>query len=410
MKKLLLFLLVFFISFLPLVSANEPVDLYLFYSETCPHCHREREFLSEFEKQNPDLFDLHEYELKENGELFEKVSYALNEPRGYVPYLVIENQVIVGFGSDETTGEMIKTKVQECASAGCYDVVECDVLNPGSCETQEAQNEAANEEVDQEASQVQVEEDDKVLIEIPFTGKSVDVSDFSLPVLSVFLGFVDGFNPCAMWVLLFLITLLLDVEDKKKRWMLGAIFIVSSAVVYFAALAGWGFVFSLLDSFRLIQYLVAVLAIVSGVNFLYKFYKNDVSCKVVDQDQKQNIFTKIDKIVKGENFWKTALLLASVAVTINLVELSCSIGLPMIFANVLEQSGLSALGRYFYMFIYIIFYMIDDLIIFTVSMITLQLSGVSSKYMRYVNLVGGLLLIFIAFALAFKPELLTLGV
>lgn len=419
MKRYLLFSAFSFIAlftFFPFVNVagaeKEPVDVYLFYSETCPHCHEEREFFEEYTKESSDKLVYHEYEIRSNQELFSNVAEALDEYSMYVPYLVIGDDVLVGFSSADTTGEQIREMVDNCYDSQCYDPVECEVLNPGTCAPRE-DNEGGSVISDGDSCiddcELPSEEVDSVWVKVPFIDKQIDIAKLSLPVMSVFLGVVDGFNPCAMWILIFLISLLIKVENPWKRWTLGAIFIFFSALVYFAALAGWGFVFSFTQNIEFINIIVGMIAFASGANFLYKYYKNEIKCDAVDSEQKNRIMRYIDNVVNGKYFWRSVILLSVVAIGVNLIELYCSIGLPMIFADVLEQSGVSTGSRYFYMLLYILFYMIDDLIIFTLSMLTLQVTGIGTKYLRYVNLIGGIILVFISFALLFKPELLTFG-
>ncbi len=414
MKKIIV-LIIFFLTFLSFGFvetkanddiSNESVNLYLFYSESCPHCHEERNFLKNYNETNPGKIKLNEYEINKNRKLFEQISELLNKKSPYVPYLVVSDEVIIGYNSDDTTGAQIIKKVDNCLASGCYDPVYCEIINPGACEDRVDVPEKVDDLESEKCTDMCEEEDDPIWIKIPIIGKRVNIAELSLPVVSVFLGVVDGFNPCAMWILIFLISLLIKVEDKKKRWALGAIFIFFSGLVYFAALAGWSFIFSLLKAATIVNVVVGAIALVSGSNFLYKYYKNEIKCEAVDMKQRSQIMKAIDNVVNGKRFWQSAILLSVIAIGVNLLELYCSIGLPMIFANLLENTGTSTTMRYVYMLVYIFFYMLDDLLIFTVSMITLQVSGVGTKYLRYVNLIGGTLLILIGLALIINPKLL----
>jgi len=75
-------------------------------------------------------------------------------------------------------------------------------------------------------------------VRMPLLGE-VALRDLSLPVLTIALGGLDGFNPCAMWALVFLLGLLVGMQDRLRMWVLGAAFVVASAAVYFVFMAAW---------------------------------------------------------------------------------------------------------------------------------------------------------------------------
>lgn len=363
------------------------VNLYLFYSNTCPHCHAEREFLA---SQDSGKFNLYEFNVSQNQELFLAVAQTIGQDSMYVPYLVVGDKAIVGFGDEDTTGKEILDRIDFCYENYCSDSV-IGLVDP------DAPKVKGEIDDDQEIDKLEAisEEPNEKLVKLPVLGKVVDIKSFSLPVAAVILGFVDGFNPCAMWVLLFLITLLIEVKSLYRRLFLGTLFILASGIVYFAALLGWSFLFELLSTVELIKAVVAIVAFVSGYNLVKKFFEKNATCKVVDPKRRQGIFAKLKNVVGSKNLLYSSLLLIVVAFSVNLIELACSLGLPVVFAELLEEHGVNFSGKLLYIFIYILFYMLDDLVIFSISMITLETTGLSSRYARWVYLIGGLVMLII---------------
>ena len=92
-----------------------------------------------------------------------------------------------------------------------------------------------------------------------------------------------------------------------------------------------------------------------------------------------------------------------------MVELVCSAGLPAIYTQILSLSNLPTWQYYFYLGLYILIFMLDDLFVFFTAMFTLKAVGVESKYARYSHLIGGVLMLVIGLLLLFKPEWLMFG-
>jgi hypothetical protein len=243
-------------------------------------------------------------------------------------------------------------------------------------------------------------------VHLPFIGQ-VDLKAFSLPVLTIILGTLDGFNPCAMWVLLFLISLLLNMPNRKRMWILGAVFIIASSAVYFLFLAAWLNVILFYGLVSWLRIAIAVVAIGSGLYHLREFYLNRSGCKAADDKKRQKIFAKLRAITQSQLFWVALGGIILLAAAVNLIEMVCSAGLPAIYTSVLSMSHLPAWQYYAYLLLYIFFYMLDDLVVFFVAMIALRTVGISSKYSRWSNLIGGIIIFIIGVLLIFRPTWLS---
>ena len=224
------------------------------------------------------------------------------------------------------------------------------------------------------------------------------------------MGLLDGFNPCALWTLFFLISLLLGMNDRKRMWTLGVAFIVASASVYFIFMSAWLNLVLFLGIIIWVRLFIALLALFGGGYSIREFFINKTNvCKVTGNEKRQKVFEKLRNIVKQNNLWIALGGIVLLAFLVNLVELICSAGLPAVFTQVLAMNNLSTWGYYSYILLYILFFMIDDLFVFFIAMITFKMTGITTKYAKYSHLIGGVIMVVIGILLIFKPEWLMFG-
>ena len=242
--------------------------------------------------------------------------------------------------------------------------------------------------------------------DIPIIGR-IDAKDVSLPLIAIIIGLVDGFNPCAMWILVFLITMLFSMKDRKKMWILGLTFIATSGIVYLLFMVSWLNLAVFLSKIVIIRLLIAIFAIIFGMTNIYKFIKErdkDVGCEVTNQKQRKKIMDKIRGIVAEKKFILALLGVMVLAAAVNILELVCSLGLPVIFTQILAINKVSSFAEFIYLAIYIICFLLDDIIIFVIAMKTLKIKGISNKYTKYSHLIGGIIMLLIGLLMALKPE------
>jgi hypothetical protein len=234
----------------------------------------------------------------------------------------------------------------------------------------------------------------------------------TLPLLAIVLGLADGFNPCAMWILIFLISFLLTTKDTRKMWILGLTFLITSALVYAVFMTGWLKLTLSLVTVGSLRNVIGVIAITVGLYNLYNYYKtkdDDDGCKVTDKTKRKHIAKSIKKYVNEKHIIIGMLGMVALAISVNFIELACSAGFPLIFVNVLALNDLNSFQYMFYIFIYILFFLLDDLVVFFVAMTTFKITGLTSKYTKYSHLVGGALILIVGFLLIFAPELIMFG-
>jgi len=417
-KKIIIAVFTAFILFTPgMVFAQEnKVNLYFFWSKSCPHCAKEKAFIETITSKYPNLV-VHDYEvsLPENTSLLLKISEKFDMEISGVPITIIGNSHFVGYLSDETTGKIITRLVEEAGVKGDPNMVG-KIINPDTVESSDTELEIKKENTASESSlpMTEIEKSEEVnkipgQIKVPLLG-SVDTKNVSLPILTVVVAAMDGFNPCAMWTLLFLISLLLGMKDRRRMFILGSAFIVSSALVYFLFLSAWLNLFLFLGFVVWVRIAIGILAVGAGGYYLRDYIVNKSGgCKVLGDEKRQKVFEKIRGITQRKEFLLALGGIIILAFAVNLVELVCSAGLPAIYTQILSLSQLNRWQYYGYLLLYILVFMLDDLFIFFTAMITLQASGIQSKYSRFSHLVGGILMFIIGLLLLFKPELLMFG-
>jgi len=245
-------------------------------------------------------------------------------------------------------------------------------------------------------------------VTLPFFG-TVDASRVSLPLMTIVLGTLDGFNPCAMWVLLLLISMLLNSKNRLRMWILGGTFLLTSALMYFMFMLSWLNITVIFGKILYLRLLIGVVAIGGGAWNIKTGLKKDDGCDVVDVDQRKKLRKRIQGISSQSVFILAILGMMGLAVSVNLIELLCSAGFPVLFTQVLSLNHLSNLQYIGYLLLYVFFFLLDDLVVFIVAMKTSELTGISTKYGKYSHLVGGAVMILLGILMVLKPEWLTLN-
>ncbi|NMB47850.1 thioredoxin family protein [Candidatus Kuenenbacteria bacterium] len=382
---------------------QEKVNIYFFWQQGCPHCAKEKPFLENLVKQNSFL-ELHSFDIgssQDNINLLVEIGEKLNINIQGVPFTLISENYFIGWYDEQTTGAAVQQAVNLALVSSCRDVVK-EIQNNKNIATAGSLTENACEQ-----------QENKVFlpskISLPIFGE-VELKNISLLALTIVLGFLDGFNPCAMWTLLFLISLLLGMQNRKRMWILGIVFIITSALVYFLFMSAWLNLILFLGFVFWVRIIIGILALLGGGYNLKEFLFNKNSgCKVTGDEKRQRMFQKIKIIIGQRSFWLAIGGIIILALLVNLVELICSAGLPAVYTQVLALTALSKVQYYFYIALYIFVFMLDDLFVFFVAMITLQMTGITTKYTRLSKLIGALLMIFIGLLLVFKPEWLMFG-
>lgn len=396
----ILFLVICLFSFCNVVNAvseKNLVNIYLFHSYTCKHCKEEIKLLDELEKEY-DNIKVYKYEVNENGngELLKNISEIMGSKVTGTPYTIIGNKVFSGYDYENSKGRF-KGAIEYYSKYGYEDKVG-EYISSIPLPSYEVKD--TNPDVDEYISNYI-----SYKVKLPLIGE-VKLKNLTLPLITVVIGLADGFNPCAMWVLLFLISMLIGMKDKKRMWILGSTFLLISALIYLIFMMSWLNLANLLISVVWVRVIIAVVSLVGGFINLRGYIKHrKVSgCDVVDDKKRNRIITRIKKFTTEKNFWLAILGVIVLAISVNVVELACSAGLPVMFIEILSLNNLTAIEEIIYIVLYMLFFLLDDFVVFVIAMTTLSLTGVSSKYGNLSKLIGGILMLFIGLLLMFKPE------
>ena len=335
MKKIRIFLVAAVFFLLPFTVSAKEVTLNLFYGRECPHCEAEQQYLKTLEKKYNGKIRINKFEVwhnKENSEFLTKVKEALGDDNNYVPYTVIGTTAITGYNED--TKSKIESLLNEALKTNPVDAVK--YVKAGKEIPKEKKKNDSN-------------------VTVPLLGK-VNAKEVSLPLLATLIGFVDGFNPCAMWVLLFLISMLISMKNKKRMWTLGLTFLITSALVYLLFMVAWlGIAINAFQQ-SILRIIIAIVALVAGIvnlNSFLKTRKGPDGCTVVSDGKRQKMLAKIRAFTSEKSFVLALLGVITLAISVNLVELACSAGLPLLFTSILAMNDLNAFQYGFNLFLYI---------------------------------------------------------
>jgi hypothetical protein len=289
-----------------------------------------------------------------------------------VPAFHLRGRLIVGFLSAETTGRAIEALLNQPAVPG--EAVTGD--HPSLPET----------------------------VELPFVGR-VDLGKLGLPLFTIVIGLVDGFNPCAMWVLLFLLSMLANLRDRRKMFLIGGVFVAVSGLVYFAFMAAWLNLFLLIGISRLTQLLLGAIAALIGILNLKDFFAFGRGLSVgIPEAAKPGIYTQVRRVLQAENIVAALAAVIFLAILVNTVELLCTAGLPAVYTRVLTMHALPPWGYYGYLVVYNLAYIADDSLMLVIGVVTLSRAKLQQKGARWLKLVSGVVMLALGLILMAKPD------
>lgn len=234
--------------------------------------------------------------------------------------------------------------------------------------------------------------------------------DLPWPVMSLGLGLVDGFNPCAMWTLMVLLGFLLSMEDTKKRIWIGAVFVGSSGIIYLLALLAYYFGFREITSsiaqgaMAWVFPIIGIISVGAGFITLKNAKQKGVDCDIRDQESKKKFSQDLSNILAREKFWMVLVGVVILAFSVNAVELLCSFVIPTTFTAKLVSLDMSLVSALSAILLYDLAYMADDIVVLTLALTTMSMKFFSEKWIYRTNLFAGTLLIIIGLSLLADSE------
>lgn len=346
------------------VSAEELIpDLEVFVRTGCPHCEAAKIFLDELRRERPDL-RIAIHDIAEDSAARQRLAGLFGD-RGMtsigVPTFLIDTELIVGFLSSDTTGTEIRAKLDQ--------------------RTQVAEG-----------------------IKTAWFGE-LRAQELGLPLFTIAIGLLDGFNPCAMWVLLFLLSLLVNLQDRRKMALIAGTFVLVSGLIYFAFMAAWLNVFLLIGLSRGIQIALGSLALFVGtvnVKDFFAFHRG-ISLRI-PESAKPGFYVRIRGILQAENLVGALLGIVILAGLVNMVELLCTAGLPALYTQLLTMQQLPTWEYYGYLGLYNLAYILDDSLMVTIAVVTLSRRKLQERAGRWLKLTGGAVMLSLGIVLILKPQ------
>ena len=373
------------------------VRLYYFFSPTCPHCQAAAPFIDELKARWPWL-EVRKYAVKDNranARFYYETSLSLGTKALSVPGFVFCRQVLIGYDSADTTGAEIATALETCH--------ERRVAEPGPADGRALAGGTATGD----AGTSPAGERAGTTVNLPFVGM-VDVQAFSLPVLTLVLAGMDAFNPCAFFVLLFLLSLLVHAKSRARMAVVGGTFVLFSGLVYFVFMAAWLNVFLIAGELRVITFVAGLLALfVAALNIKDFFWFKEGPSLSIPESAKPGLFKRMRGIVATGNLGPMLVSTVLLAIVANSYELLCTAGFPMVYTRVLTLARLDTWQYYAWLAIYNVIYVIPLLAIVIVFVKTMGARKLTESEGRVLKLVSGFMMLGFGLLLLFAPQLLT---
>jgi len=408
-KKAFLLLAIF--ALLPLLAfaqAIEPqpardknVTLYFFWGNGCPHCAKEEAFLGEMKAKYPTL-EVRDFEVWYNADnvgIYGRFAGAFGTDSIRVPKTFVSNMAFTGF--DEFSGGLVFIGGEK-AFLGYGNQIEAVIANCASSNCPSPDDVLSGRALPATQS-------GGTPISIPFLG-SIDPKTVSLPLLTAVVGLLDGFNACAMFVLLVLLGILIRLHSRKRMALVAGTFVFVSGFVYFLFMGAWLNLFEFIGSVAIAFTVVGIIAVVVGIVNIkdFFFFKKGPSLSIPERF-KPKIFGKMREIVEHESVLIMLGAAVVLAISVNFVEFLCTFGLPMVYTKVLAEQQLPPLSKYGYLALYQAFYMLDDGIMVAIAVITLSSGKMTERYGRALKLICGLMMLALGIVLILDPGLMAFG-
>lgn len=356
-------------SRLPVSAEDLTPDLEVFVRAGCPHCEAAKGFLAELRRERPGL-RIVIYDIAEDSTARQRLAGLFGD-RGMttvgVPTFLIGTELIVGFLSSDTTGAEIRAKLDERRQA-------VSVLPAAES------------------------------INTTWFGE-IRIRELGLPLFTIAIGLLDGFNPCAMWVLLFLLSLLVNLQDRRKMALIAGTFVLVSGLLYFAFMAAWLNVFLFIGLSRAVQITLGSVALFVGAVNVKDFFALHRGISLsIPESAKPGFYSRVRGILQAENLVGALLGIVILAGLVNMVELLCTAGFPALYTHLLTMQQLPMWEYYGYLGLYNLAYILDDSLMVTIAVITLSRKKLSYDAGRWLKLIGGTVMLSLGIVLILKPQ------
>ncbi len=385
-------------------QTTRPVNIHVFWSAGCVHCKNALQYLDTLSSREPWVQVIrHEVtDKKEERDRFLAVARHFNIAQPGVPLMIIGSQHFLGYRDAATTGETLRAAALQCRVSGCAEIfalqnARMQRVPPDPARQPEKSSLHSPDAFPRQASAAQT-------IWLPLVGE-MEWRHLSLPALTIVLAAADGFNPCAMWVLLFLLGLLAGVQNRARRFVLGGAFIIASAFVYYLIMTAWLNTLLFFGMVVWIRIAIGIVATLVGGWSLRDFFVNPEStCRVTAAPARRAVLERLKSFALSRHLLLALAGIILLAFAVNIVELLCSAGIPATYTQILALHPLPPWQHHAYIALYVLVFMLDDLLIFAGAMLTMEVLGLDGRYARWGKLLGGVVMMTIGILIIVKPE------
>jgi len=339
-------------------------ELVVYVRDGCPHCADAKQFLAQLARERPHLqvsLRAVDQDPAARDELIALSRRAGVWPPG-VPTFSLAGRVLVGFGSAADSGPALLAWIDQ----------------------------AATPPPDQVKSRL---------------FGTLTASQLGLPLFTLALGLLDGFNPCAMWVLLFLLSLLVRLQDRRRMALVAGTFVLVSGAVYYAFMAAWLNIFLAVGLSTPVRWGLAGVALLVGAVNVKDFWAWGRGFSFsIPESAKPGIYARVRTVLGAQALPGSLLAVAVLAVVVNFVELLCTAGLPALYTAVLTQQGVGTAAHYAYLGLYILGYLADDTLMVTLAVLALSHRKLTEDTGRWLKLLSGLVMLVLGLVLLLRPD------
>ncbi|MEQ1636663.1 MAG: glutaredoxin domain-containing protein [Methylococcales bacterium] len=362
---------------------TQTTDIEVFVREGCPHCAKAELFLQKLKNEQPALNIIKQDVTKDASALkrLQMIAEQLKTGTIRVPAFYIGDQLIIGYSDDLTTGLLIRQALTKTRSPP----ITTNQLDAGSCE--------AAAPIPCEANKIDSTETATPFI-INFFGHTLSLDEIGLPLFTLAMGLLDGFNPCSLWVLILMISLLAPMQNRLRMFAIAGTFVAVEGLAYFIFMAAWLNLFLLIGLSRTSEVIIAVIALIAGLINLKDFWFFGWGFSLsIPNAAKPGIYARIRRILTAQNLTGAMIGAVVLAFLVQIVEFMCTSGFPALFTRILTLSQLNTVSYYGYLLLYNLAYMFDDIIILSIGIITLSQRRLQEKEGRWLKLISGLVML-----------------
>ena len=365
------------------LSVTSIADIDVYVREGCPHCAKAKQFLQALQREQPTLkVHIHDV-VKEPEALGQLQQLVKNQALGAlkVPAFYIGGQLLVGYSDEITTGQLIRDALLQAQAQKKQDVSgSCEAKEPLSCE-----------------SGTSVLTQPPPVFFLDFFGYKLSLETLGLPLFTLAMGLLDGFNPCSMWVLMLMISLLAPIKNRWRMFAIAGTFIAVEGLAYFMFMAAWLNLFLFIGLSRIAEIVIAGIALFAGLLNLkdFWFYGRVISLSIPNA-AKPDIYARMRRVLQAQNLSAALFGTIVLAVLVQMVEFMCTSGFPALYTKILTLKQLSSASYYGYLLLYNLAYLFDDFIVLAIGIVTLSQRRLQEKEGRWLKLMSGLVMVGLA--------------